>query len=269
MEQKSHFILTIDTKQPVELADFIGQVTGFGNQFDKYIRQNQPNLHGDAKFYITDVRHGSFIIEILPIFQTLIEHIQDVHILDEFVTTWAARIKKYFAEGGRDRSASKTDIKDFFGTVRAIARDPEASSQLDFVAYEDGRRQQRAVLAFSSGEAREAVEQLEQHRYELEQVDAVDHSRVTMVFVRPDISDATLGRRSGERVTIEAISPNPRPLIYASELAEQRIKGELRTSEGNIFKVAFVVDVNVEMRNDRPWAYRVTHVHQIIPLEDD
>lgn len=71
------------------------------------------------------------------------------------------------------------------------------------------------------------------------------------------------------RVIIESISETDLPLIYASDLAEQRIKHEIRVADENVFKKGFVVDVNVETRNGNPIAYRVTNVHQVIDLPDD
>ena len=89
-----------------------------------------------------------------------------------------------------------------------------------------------------------------------------------MVFVQSNIKDTGLGKRTGERAVIESISDKDLPVIYASELAEQRIKHEIREADENVFKRGFVVDVNVEDRNGRPVAYRVTHVHQVIDLPD-
>jgi hypothetical protein len=77
-----------------------------------------------------------------------------------------------------------------------------------------------------------------------------------------------VGKRSGEPVQIEDISEKELPLIYASDLAEQRIKHEILEVEDNVFKKGFVVDVNVETRGGRPVAYRATNLHQVIDLPD-
>jgi hypothetical protein len=87
-----------------------------------------------------------------------------------------------------------------------------------------------------------------------------------MVFSQSNVKDTTLGKRTGERVIIEAISERDLPLIYASELAEQRIKHEIRVGDENVYKKGFIVDVNVETRGGNPVGYRVTNVHQVIDL---
>jgi len=58
-------------------------------------------------------------------------------------------------------------------------------------------------------------------------------------------------------------------LIYASDLAEQRITHEITEADDNVYKKGLVVDVNVEMRAGKPVAYRVTNFHDIIDLPDD
>ncbi|MEO1322267.1 MAG: hypothetical protein AAFV59_04585 [Pseudomonadota bacterium] len=268
-DDRSYFILTLDTQQPVELADFIGQLTSLGRQFDRYMAMNHPDLASEAKFYVREVRKGSFIVEILPVFLPLVEHIGHVNILDQFVSNWTGRIKKYFEKGGRDPTASKSDLNDVLKTTRALARDPKGTVKLDFVAHEDGKRETRTIIAFHTPEARLAEREVEDHLLELDAQAAAEHDRVSMIFSRPDSQDAKIGQRSGERVVIESISPKPRPLIYASELAEQRIKSELRGTHINLFNLVFIVDVNVELKNDKPWAYRVTHVHQVIEDEPE
>jgi hypothetical protein len=89
-----------------------------------------------------------------------------------------------------------------------------------------------------------------------------------MVFVQSNVKDTEVGKRTGERVVVENILDRDLPVIYASELAEQRIKHEIREADDNVYKKGFVVDVNVELRNGKPVAYRVTHCHQVVDLPD-
>jgi hypothetical protein len=95
-----------------------------------------------------------------------------------------------------------------------------------------------------------------------------DYERVLMVFKQSNVKDAVMGKRTGERVVIEEVSPRELPLIYASDLAEQRIKHEVREADDNVYKKGFVVDVNVELVGGKPAAYKVTNIHQVIDLPD-
>lgn len=89
-----------------------------------------------------------------------------------------------------------------------------------------------------------------------------------MVFTRSDINNAEVGKRSGERVKIEELSPKSLALMYSSSLAEERIKHEIREADENVYKRGFVVDVKVTLLNGAPVAYAVTSLHGVIDLQD-
>jgi hypothetical protein len=136
------------------------------------------------------------------------------------------------------------------------------------VAFEDGKKKVKAAITFNTLEARKAQEQIEDQRLMLEASASADYQRVLMVFKQSNVKDAVMGKRTGERVTIEEISPRDLPLIYASDLAEQRIKHEVREADDNVYKKGFIVDVNVQLVGGKPAGYRVTNLHQVIDLPD-
>lgn len=165
--------------------------------------------------------------------------------------------------------ASKGDLGRWADSVAAIARDPSASSTIEAATFEDGKREIKASMTFSSSEAREIENVIEGEFERLEDKSSSDYERVLMVFTRSDISDVPVGTRSGERVLISDISEKPLAITYGSEIAEQRIKHEIRESDGNIYKKGFNVDVKVQSNATRPVAYSILHVHGVIDLPDD
>jgi len=170
-----------------------------------------------------------------------------------------------FKRGGRDPKVSKGDLNDFHKTVRAVAHDPNAT--LSLAVFEEG--EQRVAFQFNTTQAREAEHNILEHRHELERTTAADHQKVLMVFTKTGVAHAKTGKRSGEMVQIEAIHPRPLPIVYASTLAEERIRHEIAEADENVYKKAFDVDVNVEMRGGKPIAYRLVSVHDVIDLPDD
>lgn len=155
------------------------------------------------------------------------------------------------------------------GAVTAIANDPDGRATLQAVAFEDGAKKVKAAISFDTSEAREAQRQIEAQRRSLETSSSADHQRMLMVFTQSNVKDVATGKRTGERVLIEDISQRDLPLIYASELAEQRIKHEVRDADENVYKKGFIVDVNVQLAGGRPAGYRVTNLHQVIDLPSD
>lgn len=266
--------LHVDFKEPIELGAFVGLFASIGSQYDKYIRANHPDLAPEADIYVKEIRAGSIEADLLPWLwhvglPGMLYTMDGVLVVDGFVRTYGARLANYFVKGGRDQTATKSDLKDFMDAVEAIANDPEGAAQLESAVFEDGKKEVRAALKFTNKEAKIAQEQLRQHRAEIEHRETGDHERVLMVFSQSNIKSSEIGKKSGEKVIISSISDKELSLIYASDLAEQRIKHEIIEADDNVYKKGFVVDVNVETLRGRPVAYRVTNLHEVIDLPED
>jgi len=178
-------------------------------------------------------------------------------------------LRAYFGKDGKVETATNSDLKDFLGSVAAIANDPDGKASIEAAYFEDGKKDIRAAIRFTTPEARRATENIEAHRRALQATEHALHERVLMRFVQSNIKRTPMEKRTGERVIIEEIARADRPLIYASELAERQIKHEMIEADENVYKKGFVVDVYIETKNDRPVAYKVTNLHQVIDLPDD
>lgn len=266
-EETPHIILKIDFKEPIELGDFVATFTAVGDQFERYVRSRYPDLKARADVFVKEIRPGSIEADFVSSIGSLLGFMEHAVVVREFVEYYGMQIAGYVL-GKRTESASRSDLNDFLGTVTAIAKDPDARSTIQAAVFEDGEKKVRAAFTFSTPEARKAAEELEGHRRALEAPASTDYQRVLMAFFQSNIKDTDLGQRTGEWVLIEEISERPLPLIYASALAEQRIKDEIRESTTNLYKKGFVVDVNVQLRGGRQAAYRVVNVHQVIDLPD-
>jgi len=268
-----HLLLTLDLREPVELRDFVSVFTSLASEFERFVLARYPDLEGGTEVYVTEVRRGSIVAELMPWVvitgQAVLGAGDSIMLIEDFVNRWKGRIGSYFMPGGKVEDADKSSLRDFMGYVAAIANDPAGSATLEAVAYEDGKRKIRAQLKFDTTQARAAREQIENQRRALEANTGADRERLLMVFVQTNTKTSGLGARTGERVVVEDISPKDLPLIYASSLAEERIKHEIREADENVFKKGFIVDLSIQIRAGRPVGYRVTQLHQVIDLPDD
>jgi hypothetical protein len=277
-EDGAHVRLKLDTEQPIALGNFVGSFVGVGNQFEKFVAREHPGVKMDGEFFVKEVRAGcieaDLIAVVAPVLASgalpgIIDTIDNGQILQKFVADLSGRLSKYFVPGGRDVTATRTDLSDFHKVVGTIAADPEANGLLEVAEFVDGERKVRSRFKFKAVEAREAQKQLADHRAELDGTTASDHSRVLLQFVRPSVETGKPGRKTGERGIIAKIYPRALPILYASDMAEQRIRSEF-LEEGNVFKRLFDVDVNVEMNaSGKPKAFRIVHIHAVVDDIDD
>lgn len=271
-DEAPQLVVYLDTKRPIEVDNFIAEFVGLKNQYEKFIRQSHPDLTTESKFYVKEVHSGSIEVILVSFLATgygsMVNVMDQYVVIESFVKSIRDKISRY-VNGQRVEDASKSDLSDFNKTVAAIANDPNGKAAIQAAFFEDGERKIREAFVFDTEQARAAEREIAQHRVELERKTADQHDRVLMRFVRSSIQAAKAGKRTGELVLISAISDRPLPIVYASEMAEQRIKHEIKEADENVFKKGFEVAVSVEVVNDKPAAYRVQEVYDVIDLPDD
>ena len=262
--------LKLDTDQPIELGEFVGAFTALAAEYDRYIRSNRPDADPAATLFVKDVRAGCVEADLVPwLIATSPLLMANANTLADFVKNYGSWLARYLHKGDKVSAAPASQLKDFSSQVAAIANAPGSTLSIAAIEIEDGVQKVRAAFKFDSDEASTIRENVEQHKQELERRTDAEHNRVLMQFTRSDVGNAKLGKRSGELVRVHSVGGDRSlPLIYASDLAEQRIKHEIKDAQDNVYKKGFVVDVNVELAGDRLLAYRVTHLHQVIDLPD-
>lgn len=276
-EEGAHIRIKLDTDEPVALSDFVGSFVGIGSQFEKFVAREHPDLKADSEFFVKEVRAGcieadlvSFVLPAVTLLSAVdpIEIIDRGQILAKFVGDLKNRISPYFNKGGRDPSATKSDLADYHKAVGAIARDPKASACIEAAVFESDGRHVRSAFKFRASDARVAEQQISEHRQEMEAKTDENQERVLLRFVRPSIEAGKPGKKGGERAIIASIHKRALPVLYASDMAEQRMLHEKMQIEGNVFRALFDVNVNVELGSTgKPMAYRITAVHAV--LDDD
>ncbi|MGB7242043.1 MAG: hypothetical protein WBC93_08165, partial [Sulfitobacter sp.] len=173
-----------------------------------------------------------------------------------------------FIQGKHLGGAKKSQLSDVAKTVQALANDKNGTMSIKGLRLKETEYETEFEAVFTEREARDALVTINNQKEELDKVSASDHQRVLMTFTRSDVSNAIVGKRSGERVVVEEISDKSRALVYGSDLAEAQIKDEIQNADENVFKRGFIVDLNLVFSGPRPVAYSVTHLHQVIDLED-
>lgn len=272
-ESSAHLILKIDTDQPIELGAFVGAFTSIGNELERFVGQRYPDVKGSAEFYVKEVRSGCVEAEIFAMLSGgmmfALSAADTAMMVEDFVRRWGSRITSFIERNRDAQPDTKAEVKDYLDAVKVIANDPNGSASLSAAVYEDGKRDIRIGFQFTNKEAAAALAEIEKRRADDSQPENSDHERVLMVFTRSDVRDATVGKGTGERVIIEEISKRPLALMYASSLAADRIKHEIREADDNLYKKGFVVDVNVRTVGGKPVAYAVTQFHEVFTFPED
>lgn len=260
-------VFNLDLSQPVEISDFVSAFAGLGAQFERHIRSEHPDLEGEVKVYVKEVRKGSIEAELIPLaYNTIITAIDHHQIATKFVKSLAKKIGLVSSRGGRLPNGTKSELTEIVNTIAAVANDPNGKATVSAVHYKKTGKTTEFSMELLTRDAKIALESIEGQFKEIESVTDFDHSNKLLTFYQ---SNRKAADKSGEKGVIEDISPKPLAIVYASDLAKERIKSEMLDGDRNIYKLGFFVDVNVQTRNGRPVAYRIKSVNDVIEMPDE
>lgn len=269
MDKKQAYItINLDLNQPIEIGDFARHFAGLGTEFDNYIAKEHPEYSGHAQMFVKEVRHGSIEADLFASIQNLLGVMNNTLIISGFIELFKEKIGMLIT-GNFLTDTSKSKLNSVNDVIIALAKVKNGSLEFKQTEYIDGKPITETALKLTSQEAKQAIKTIEHQKDELDKETHVDYEKVLMVFERPSSTHKNIGASTGERVIIEEISSKSKALIYASDLAEDKIKSEILNSNDNIFKLGFICDVNVKTRSGRIVCYSITEIHNIIDLPDE
>lgn len=263
-EAGEYLTLRIEYSEPIELLDLSRLFASLAEQYDSYAVEAHKTGRGVARFYVKEIRSGSVEVDIVT---QVIGLMDQALIVGGFASLFSKRVRKFIS--GQFQSESKRAGRWVADIVSAVAKDPNGRMELKKIDITEGPQSAKVVVEFNSDEAQTALTNAMQLVLGPETPEEENRfrQRVIMRFTRPDFFDADVNKSTGERVIIDEISERPLPLIYASELAEDKIKSVIR--ERRIFKLGFNVDVYEHRIGDKLKGYKLVEVHQIFELPDD
>lgn len=220
-------VVTLKLAEPVEIHDFVATFAGLGGQFERFIRAEHPDLDGRVKVYIKEVRKGSMeavmvIASVYPQVMTTIDHLM---IGTDFVKRVGSGIAAFARPGGRLPQATKSELSDIVDTVMATANDPDGRAAIKSVSYTKQGEKVAFAVEFDTAEAKQAVHEIEGQFREIAQVTDFDHENKLLTFYQSNRKEAG---KTGEKGIIEDISSKALAVVYASDLARERIKSEMQ-----------------------------------------
>ncbi|SDW33923.1 hypothetical protein [Paracoccus sanguinis] len=263
----AHIEVIIRNSEPIELLDFTASLTGIAREHELRLKERSPRIEVDqTRLLIVDIRKGSIVLELLPILAPIISTAEMTNTAVDFVS----HMKRVFGQlrqpGGRAEGATTAQLKNLNDTVQTVAND--SNGELFIAArYQNGEVIQELVI--NKNEAAIISENATSQRKEIEATGSAKLSRVLMRLHQSSVDDLKVGRKTSEKGIVERVDLKPRALIYASDLAGQRIKDEILKDDGNPFQKGFVVDLDVETVGGKPRAYRILAVHEVIDLDED
>lgn len=275
-----------DVHQPVELVELTLTFQGLARDYKKFLFEKIRSEGGkigsdDVRLYITKIESNCILAElaggsaILGTYFTLLDY-QNIFVeyVRNFrsVTDYYRSLTRLENPQSEQIETTKTHAQAIADLMAVVAKNVGGKFALRARAGSEtpGGSKVYLEVELTCEEAAETQRGALIAQKVLEYRGDADHKNVLMYFQRISTDDAKSDGRTDDRAIIRSISEKALPIHFASGLDQERINDLKSDPHSNPFKAAYRVDVNVETnRKDVPVFYRVVHLHEIIPEEDD
>ena len=276
-----------DVHQPVELVTLTLALQSLARDYRRFLG-DRPRPNGiriadeDVKLYVTKVESGSILAELAsatPVVGAFFSIMDYQSLFAQYVTNFGT-VADYCRSLLQRTDLKASDIEitkagaQAIADVMAVAAENRDGS-LRLSAIRAGSRTATgaeiyAEVIFTSEEAAQVQRGALLAQKVLEYRGDADYSNVLLYFQRTSTDAPKSDGRTDDKAIINTISTKPLPVHFASQLDAARVNDMKADPKQNPFKAAFRVDVNVETdRNQLPRFYRVVHIHEVIPDDED
>ena len=255
--------VTLDHDGPMPLTAFTEALTRLSGRYGRYSR-----AHGGeetAKLYIDEIRQGSIVIDLVPAAmaaQAVIEGAGGINNLVEFGKNVASLLGS-FRSGAADKSdVSITDCEDVRAIIKPVIQ--TEGGGLTITVTGDNNVIQPVLLHIDQQDGKVIDNRAALLRSALNT--EAEQSLTETLFVWKQIQDAPgveSGKRSPDRGIIATIDNVARPVTFS----DGHVKEGMYRGAANPFEVGFVVDARVLLGPNGPAGYRITALHDVIPLD--
>lgn len=263
---KTSTTLVVDFKnvQAVELVELTKSLCALNNQFKAFSqKEGCTKEQTEAKLYVSKIVKGSIIVELVEYASVAL--IPVIVEQPDLVISFSKYIKEvfdYFISGkGEKPELSTTDLKDIAALVSPTAKDD--GSTLSIGARDNGTNVFNHCVIVGSLEANALQNKTKREISEMSVVANIAdvYEKEIMIFKQTRKGDDD---KKGTKAKIDNLNEN-----YLNVVFEDGLKDTMLESTGvNPLKTAYVVDVSIQTVQNKPFAYRVLKLHEMIDIDE-
>lgn len=240
----------LKNERPVEVEDLTTSLLSFSQQYQRFAQSYRADgLEDGTKLYISEIRSGSIIAELMSAAEQLSWVVDHKEIIAGFVSHLNDLFQIFLRGREPPPTVDKTDLTQLSQIIEPVAKDE--SSQLNISVNSGGAP---ITINITSAEANAIQNRIARSLNKIPEIkDTRFRKEILTLYQARDDARA----RTGDKGRIEKFSPRPLKLLFANEEAKRAI---LEGSE-NPFRLAFVVDGEVVFVDGKPAVFKIFRVH--------
>lgn len=243
----------LKNSKPVDLLDLAAALDAFGEAYqDHVVRAGFDVERGNVRLFVKEIRTGSIVADLISLAEQTSLVLKHIEVAAGFITHFHDLLQYFLSLPSplKEQPPTKREAQQAMAVMEPVAKD--GASQLflqvtgDVHIHHHYNSQQ--ANAIQNAARRYIGPQLPVSQVHQDQL-------LTLYQVRGDPA-----AKVGDRGVIEAISPHPTKLLFASEDVKRRIVDQ----PSNPFQMIFIVDVEVKAVEGKATLYRVMTVKDVI-----
>ncbi len=272
MIEQDSIVFRIERETPISLERLTFGMMALGAEYERFVKSEHPKISPpEAELLVQRVTEKCIWIELIGAISPVLQGMDNIIIFSEFVKMLGVKLGALTAPEGRIEDTTTKELVNLTRMMETIVGDTQGEAEIIALNYNSETKEKttQVRIVYKAKDSQLIIDNAEAQIREITGPESNVHNGVLMRLFQTNLGEAVADRSSGEKGIIESITDRPRRLIYASDLAGQRIKSAWAEEGQNPYELGFVVDVDVQMVDDKPRAYRIMDVHEIFPLDED
>lgn len=250
--------IEIENYQPIELVDFTNSLLSIADEYRRFlIRQDGSMAAEEIKLYIKGIKSSTIITELVPYAPYTLLAIEYASTVIDFAGYLKMCIGFFIGKEKKEPQLEKVNYENFSNLLEPIAKDRAAQLNCHTVIKGDVS----LVLNVSSLEANAAQNNIKKKIESLKEPMYGTKKKVLLYWFQARKDPKS---KFGNQATIESIHSSPVRVIMDEDL-----KKEILAGSENPFKMAYIVDVEVETIRNKPAVYKITNLHDSFGLNNN
>jgi hypothetical protein len=246
----------IKNSLPVELTDFTRSLLALGDEFKRYIADEEPEAAaGDLRLYVKEIRSGSIIGALAAASPQIMQGVGYVNTVGGFAKYLKVAYDWLTGKSDDQPNLDKTSYENLQTIVEPIAKDRAAQLNINAPFGQ-------VYLNLNSGDANAAQNAARREIARLDETGTHHFNNVLLYWYQARDDKMS---KTGDKGIIESVSKKPVRVRWAND----GIKAQLLHGNENPFEEAYLVDVMVQTIQGKPKVYLVLAVHDHFPRDDD
>ncbi len=252
MEGECGFIYEIKKDKPVELIDLTNSLFGVADEYRRFlIREGGPPAADGVKLYVKKISSSDIIAELVTDCAGLLPIISYSKNVCDFAKYIKTALDFFLGRAKEGVELEKTNYENLNNILEPVAKDK--ASQLNITPVVNGDLNFNISINVNSIEANAAQNEIRKKLESLKEPMVGYHKKVLLYWyqARKDMKSA-----AGDRAIVENIYGAPVKVIM-----DEDVKADMLGVSENPFKMAYIVDVEVQTIRNKPTIYKIVRLH--------